>query len=147
MQGHSKKPSGDDGDGLCAILAEVLSGLGHGHAAGADKMQHEIADCCERAGSRADAASILVECHITHIVKPVLDGPVAARQFKQAFGISFGRGQAGDNVGGLSGDFSSDLPGAFDAGDLGGAGPVKVSNDLGADGDFADLDAAVFLVN
>ena len=110
-------------------------------------MQHEIADCCEGARSGADAAAVLAECHIAHIVKPVLDGPVAARQFKQAFGTGFGGGQAGDGIGGLSADFSADLAGAFDAGDLGGAGPVKVSNDLGADGDFADLDAAVFLVN
>ena len=50
-QGHSKKPSGDDGDRFGAILAEVFAGLGHGHAAGADEMEGKVADRCERACS------------------------------------------------------------------------------------------------
>ena len=62
-------------------------------------------------------------------------------------GTGLGGSQAGDNIGGLRADFSANLAGAFDAGDLGGAGPVKVSNDLGADRDFANLDAAVLFVN
>ncbi len=60
VQGHSKKAAGDDGDRFGAILTEVLAGLGHGHTAGTNEVQHEIADCCEGAGSRADAASILM---------------------------------------------------------------------------------------
>ena len=134
-QGHSKKPAGDDGNHLGAILAEVLSGLRHGHATGTNE------------GSRADAASILIECHIAHIVKPVLDGPMGARQVKQAFGTGLGGGQAGDDVDGLSADFSAEFAGAFDARNLSGAGPVKMGDDFGADRDFANLDAAMLLVN
>jgi hypothetical protein len=80
-------------------------------------------------------------------MQSVLDGPMAARQVKQAFRTGLGGGQAGDDISGVCADFSADLADAFDAGDLGGAGPIKVRNDLGADRDFANLDAAMLLVN
>jgi len=72
---------------------------------------------------------------------------VIARQLHQAFGTGLSRGQAGDDVSGLRAGFSADLAGAFDAGGLGGAGPGKVRDDFSADRDFANLDAAVLLLN
>ena len=36
-QGHSKKPASYDGDGLGAVLAEVLARLGHGQATCSDQ--------------------------------------------------------------------------------------------------------------
>jgi len=77
-QGHSKKPAGDESDRFGAILAEVFAGLRHGHAAGTNEVQNEIADGRERARPGSDTAAILVECHVAHIVKPVFDGPVGA---------------------------------------------------------------------
>ena len=71
-------------------------------------MEGKVADRCERACSEADATAILAECHIAHIVKPVLDSPMAARQFKPALGTGVGRGQVGDDIGGLRADFSAD---------------------------------------
>ncbi len=79
MQGHSKNPAGYESDDLSTILAEVFASLRDGHAAGADKMEDKVADDCECACSRADAAAIFVECHIAHIVQPVFNGPVIAR--------------------------------------------------------------------
>jgi hypothetical protein len=77
-QGHSKNPSCDECDDLSAIFAEVFAGLWHGHAAGADEMEDKVADDCECARSGANAAAILAESHIAHVVKPVLDSPMAA---------------------------------------------------------------------
>ena len=86
-------------------------------------MEDKVPDGGERACARANAAAVFVECHIADIVQAVLDGPVAARERKQALGTGLGRGQAGDDVSGLRADLSADLAGAFDAGNLGGAGP------------------------
>lgn len=80
-------------------------------------------------------------------MQPVLDGPVAARQLQQPFGTGLGGGEAGDDIGGLRAGLSACLAGAFDAGNLGGAGPRQVRDDLGAGCDLARLDAAVLFVN
>jgi hypothetical protein len=80
-------------------------------------------------------------------MQPVLDGPMIARQLQQAFGTGFGSGQAGDDIGGLDADLSAYLAGTLDAPNLGGAGPGKVGDYLGADRDPANLDAAVLLFN
>ena len=42
-------------------------------------MQNKVSDGGKRPGTGADAAAILVERDIAHIVQPVLDGPVGAR--------------------------------------------------------------------
>lgn len=80
-------------------------------------------------------------------MQPVLDGPVTARQLQQALGTGLGRGQAGDDISGLCAGFSAYLADALDARNLGGAGPVKVGDNLGADCNFANLDAAVLFFN
>ena len=43
-QGHSKNPAPNGGDGLGAILAEILTRLWHGHAAGTDEIQDKVPD-------------------------------------------------------------------------------------------------------
>ena len=37
LQGHSKNPAGDDGDGFGAVFAEVFARLAHGQPTGADQ--------------------------------------------------------------------------------------------------------------
>ena len=55
IQGHSKNPAGDEGDGFGAVFAEVFARLGHREALGADEAQHEVADGGKRAGAGSDA--------------------------------------------------------------------------------------------
>ena len=107
-QGHSKNPSGDECDGLGAVLAEVFARLGHGQAAGSDEIEDEIAQRGERAGAGANPTAILVHRHVADVMQPVFDAPVGAREMKEPFWPGLGGGQAGDEVGDLGADLVAD---------------------------------------
>ena len=145
-QGHSKNPASDDCDGFGAVFAEVLAGFGHGKASGSDEGYHEISDCREPSATGAGSAPILVHRDIADPVQPVLDCPVVPFQFEKSHRAGFSWGKAGDEIGDLGADLVADLACALDACDLGGAWPLQVRHDLGADRDPACLQPAVALV-
>src|SRR5262249_23066953 len=95
----------------------------------------------------ANVAAILVEGHIAHVMQPVLDSPMTARQLKQTPGTGLGSGQAGDDIGGLPACLSAYFAGAFDAPNLGGTGTLEMRDYLGADRDPAGFNTSVLLVN
>ena len=76
----------------------------------------------------------------------VFDGPVGADEFEQPLGPGLGCGQTGDEIDDLGAVLVADPARALDARDLGGARPVEVRDDFGADGDLARLDAAMAFV-
>lgn len=147
VQGHSKNPLCDDGDGFGAVLAEVFAGFAHGQAAGSDEAEDEIAQGGEGAGAGADPTAIFLHRHVADIVQLVLDAPVGAREREEALWPGLGCGEAGDEIGDLDADLVADAAFARDARDLGGARPFEVWDDLGADRDPARLDAAVPLLD
>lgn len=79
-------------------------------------------------------------------MQPILDRPVVSLQLKQAARASLGSGEAGDEISDLDADLVTDPACAFDACNLGGARPIQVRHDLGADRDLARLEPAVTLV-
>src|SRR5271165_3686460 len=88
-QGHSKNPPDYGPDGVGAVLAEVFAGFGDGETALADQEHDGVAQGCERPCSLPDAAPVLVERDVAHIVKPVLDRPMSTIEFEQALGSGF----------------------------------------------------------
>src|SRR3954471_18523536 len=82
-QGHSKNAASDEGDGIGALLAEVLAGFRDGEAGAADEGDGEVAQGGERASAGADAASVLGEGG-ADVVELVLDAPMVAGEAQQA---------------------------------------------------------------
>src|SRR3954468_4513779 len=146
-QGHSKNAASDEGDGIGALLAEVLAGFRDGEAGATDEGNGEVAQGGERASAGADAASVLGEGDISDVVKLVLDAPMGAGEAQQALRRgSLGR-QAGDEIDDLSARLAGDLARALEAGDLGEPRPGQIGDDLAADRDPSRLDAAVALLH
>jgi len=89
--------------------ASVLVELAHflsdaAHALGLDQTDGEAAQAGDVLGAvaGADAATVLVIVPIEDIMAAILDGLVAAVNFKQALGIGLLRGTAGDAVGDIA---------------------------------------------
>src|SRR5208282_1315956 len=144
---HSKKAAGDGGDGLGAILAEIFAGFGNGLPAFADEERDEVAQSGEGTGSGTNPAAILVERNVANVVELVLDGPMCTIEFEQALGAGFFSRQTGDEIGDLDAIAPLDVAMALDAHRLRRAWPVKMGHHFRADGDFAELDPAVILVD
>ena len=114
--------------------------------AGADDADGEAAQPAGVHGSvsGADPAAVLVEGVVEDVVQG-LDGPVAAIEFEDAFGVGGVGRVAGDAVGALDGGPAGLLvhDGAFDEEGLADVGEVQVAVESGGGPHGAALDAAV----
>lgn len=146
-QGHSKNPSRYRPDGLGAVLAEVFAGFGDGEAALADEEYGGVTQCGQRAGTRADAAAILVKRNIAHMMKPVFDRPMVAIEFEETLGAGFLRRQARNEIGGLDAVAPLDMAMALDAHGLRRPRPAEIRRHFRTGCDFADFDPAMILVD
>lgn len=110
--------------------------------------EHGVAE--DRHGLRsrtgADATGVLAQEDIAAPMEAVFDAPVVAHEGEQGLGSGLLAGQAGDGIDDLARDLALALAGPLDAANLRGPRPVKGGDDLAADREVADLEAAVPLV-
>ena len=85
-QGHSKNPSSYRLDGLGAVFAEIFAGGRNGTPQLPDHGQSEIAEGRQRTRARANTATVFVHGYVAHVMELVLDSPMGAVEFEQAFG-------------------------------------------------------------
>ena len=132
-----------------AVFGEVFPDGAEGSWDIVDEPQHGVPEGGEGVGGIAgsDAACVLAQGNIAAVVKAVFDAPVLAREIEEIIGTGALARQAGNGVGDLAAGLAGNLSATLDAAHLGGTGPLQIGNDLARQGEVADLDTAVALVD